>query len=941
MASGLPYPAPQDGAIPTGTVTFLFTDIEGSTQRWDGHGEAMLAAVQRHDAIGRAAMDAHGGYVFKTVGDAFCVAFARTDAAVAAALDFQRALAAEDFTAVGGLRVRAALHTGAANERGGDYFGSTVNRVARLLSIGHGGQTLLSGVMHDLVLGALPQQASLRDLGEHRLKDLSRPEYVYQLVAPELASEFPALRSLESLPNNLPLQMTSFVGREREVAEITELLGTHRLVTLVGSGGIGKTRTSLQVAANLLDGSGNGVWFVELAPLASGEYIPAAVAQALGLSLPPEGDLVANLVKMIKSWQALLVFDNCEHLVEGSARFISGVIRGCPRVSVIASSRQALGVAGEMTFRLPSLAVDDGAVGVVTNAREAAISPAIALFVERANAADRHFTLTDENASTVVEICRRLDGIPLAIELAAARVKILSPRQLRERLDERFRVLTGGSRDVLPRQQTLRALIDWSHDLLDDRERMLFRRLGIFVNGFTLEAATAIGTSDDLDELDLFDVLASLVDKSLVLAEPDGDTLRYRMLESTRAYAREKLDASGESHERAFRHLRHLRDRFVGERERFRRTGRMEPCERLIAIELEDVRAALDWGMANSETVLASEMIVAVEQDWNKVALAAEGYERIANAIELLRAGAAASLRSSLFAFKGRFASDFGRSTEACVLTSEGVRLGRASGDRTTLAFALMIQSTGLRRAGRIDDAADAAAEAETLISNEDRWLALIALNMKAVLVGTRGDHESAVSLLQELRDKHRALGNRSATVVSGLNLAEEEHALGKTERAVVILQETLADIQSAPTRFELHYVTGACNLIGYLVALDRLAEARATARELFRRHRSDAIYIAQISFALEHLALVLVLALEGDDARAAELAAHADAALRDLGHEREFTEKATRTRLDALLEKRLPSDQRTALETRGAAMSREEAVALALAALEESPDDA
>ncbi len=936
MASGLSDPAPLDGAaLPTGTVTFLFTDVEGSTERWDAHGETMSAAVQRHDAIGRAAMDAHGGYVFKTVGDAFCVAFARSDAAVAAALDFQRALAAEDFTAVGGLRVRAALHTGAANERDGDYFGSTVNRVARLLSIGHGGQTLLSGVMHDLVLGALPAQASLRDLGEHRLKDLSRPEYVYQLVAPGLASEFPALRSLESLPNNLPLQMTSFVGREREVAEIAELLGTHRLVTLVGSGGIGKTRTSLQVAANLLDGSGNGVWFIELAPLASDDYIPAAIAQALGLSLPPEGDALVHIVKRIISWQALLVFDNCEHIIEGAARMIWAIVRQCPKIAILASSRQGLGIAGEATYRLPSLGVGDGTT--VTNAREAAVEPAIALFVERAIAADQRFALTDENASTIADICRRLDGIPLAIELAAARVKMLSPRQLRERLDERFRVLTGGSRNLLPRQQTLRALIDWSHDLLDDRERMLFRRLGIFVNGFTLEAATAIGTSDDLDALDLFDVLASLVDKSLVLAEPAGEALRYRMLESTRAYAREKLDAAAESQERALGHLRYLRNRFIDERERLNRTGRMEPIERLITIELEDLRAALDWGIANGEALLASEMIVAVGSGWRTVALVGEGYERIANAIELLGDGAPASLRSWLFTCRGVFAADFGRITESCEFASEGVRLGRESGDRTTLENALLNQTFALCRASRIDDAADALAEAEALISSEDRWLALVALNNKAILVGIRGDYESAVRLFQELRDKSRTLGNRTGAVISGLNLAEWEHALGKTERAVDILQETLADIQSAPTRNEQFYVVGSCNLIGYLVALDRLGEARATARELLRRHGSDAIHIGQINKAFEHLALVF--ALEGDLARAAQLAAHANAALRNLGFEREFTEKATRTRLDALLAERLPSDQRESLMARGAAMRNEEAVALALAALEEPPD--
>ncbi len=936
MASGLPAPAPLDGvALPTGTVTFLFTDIEGSTERWDGHAEAMSAAVQRHDAIGRAAIDAHGGYVFKTLGDAFCVAFARPEAAVAAALDFQHALATEDFAAVGGLRVRAALHTGIADERGGDYFGPTVNRVARLLSIGHGGQTLLWGVMHALVLGALPPQISLRDLGEHRLKDLSRPEYVYQLIAPELASEFPALRSLESMANNLPLQMTSFVGREREVAEIAELLGTHRFVTLVGSGGIGKTRTSLQVAANLLDGSGNGVWFIELAPLGSGDYIPAAIAQAIGISLPPEGDALAHLVKTLKSWKALLVFDNCEHLIDASAKSIAALLRGCPKVSVLASSRQGLGVAGEATYRLPSLAAGDAEPDGLS-ATDAAAAPAVALFVERAISADHRFALTDDNASTVVEICRRLDGIPLAIELAAARIKMLSPQQLRERLDERFRLLTGGSRDVLPRQKTLRALIDWSHDLLDDRERMLFRRLGIFVNGFTLEAATAVGTSDDLDELDLFDVLASLVDKSLVLAEPAGDTLRYRMLESTRAYAREKLESAAESQERALRHLRHLRDRFGDERERSNRTSRVEPCERLIAIELEDLRAALDWGTANGEVILASELLTAVRRDWYTVALAGEGYQRIADAIELLGDGTAVSLRSALFTLKGTLASDFGRVTESYDFTSEGVRLGRASGDRVTLAFALNQHSTGLRRVGRIDDASDAAAEAEALISSEDRWLALVALENKAALVGIRGDHESAVRLLQDIRDTHRALGNRSAAVISGLNLAEWENALGKTERAAVILRETLADMKSAPTRSESMLVVGACNLIGYLVALDRLSEARATARELLRRHGSDATHIGQITFALEHLALVL--ALQGDDARAVQIAAHADATLRSLGLEREFTEKATWARLDAFLAERLPNDQRESFTARGAAMRNEEAVALALAALEEPP---
>jgi len=444
-------PSDMPAAIPSGTITFVFTDIEGSTQRWDRDRAAMELAVRRHDAIMRDAIAAHNGHVFKTIGDAFCAAFARPEDAVAAMFDAQRALGAEDFSAVDGIRVRAAIHTGTADERDRDYFGPAVNRVARLLGIAHGGQVLLSGVTSDLVQGSLPSQASLRDLGEHRLKDLSRPEYVYQLLGPDLIAEFPPLRSLNAMPNNLPRVTTSFIGREDEVADITALLAKHQLVTLVGSGGVGKTRTSLQVAANLLDGSGDGVWFIELAPLSSGDLIPGTVAETMGLTLPAEGDPVDLLVRALAKKRALFVFDNCEHLIGASARVIAAIVRGCPQIVTLASSRQGLGIAGEATYRMPPLTTPRDAEGASLTAADAPRYAAIALFVERARASDHRFVLTDENAPIVAEICRRLDGIALAIELAAARVKILSPKQLRDKLDERFRVLTGGSRDVLPR----------------------------------------------------------------------------------------------------------------------------------------------------------------------------------------------------------------------------------------------------------------------------------------------------------------------------------------------------------------------------------------------------------------------------------------------------------------------------------------------------------
>lgn len=350
-------PGPPTPARPTGTVTFLFSDIEGSAQRWDRHRAAMQDVVRRHDALMQTAIAAHDGYVFKTIGDAFCAAFARPEEAVAAILDAQRALGAEDFSAVDGLRVRAAVHTGTADEREGDYFGPAVNRIARLLAIAHGGQVLVSGVTTDLVQGALPPAASLRDLGKHRLRDLARPEQVYQLVAADLVADFPPLRSLDVLPNNLPLQLKSFVGRKTEIAEITALIEQHRLVTLVGSGGVGKTRTSLQVAANILDSFGDGVWFIELAPLASGEYIPSAVAQALGFQLESDGDRLENLVRELKEKHALLVFDNCEHLVEPAARMTSAILHGAPKVKLLASTRQGLGIEGEETYRLLSLEV--------------------------------------------------------------------------------------------------------------------------------------------------------------------------------------------------------------------------------------------------------------------------------------------------------------------------------------------------------------------------------------------------------------------------------------------------------------------------------------------------------------------------------------------------------------------------------------------------------
>ncbi len=865
--------------------------------------------MARHDELMRATLEARGAYVFKTVGDAFCAAFATASDAIAAALDAQRALAAADFSAVEGIRARMALHSGSAAERDGDYFGPTVNRVARLLAIGHGGQVLLSGACTELVRDELPPQCSLLDLGAHRLKDLAQPERVYQLIAPELPQAFPELRSLDHLSNNLPTQLTSFVGREDDVAEIMSLLQQHRLVTLTGSGGVGKTRASLQVAANLIDGFGDGVWFIELAPLTSGEYIPSTVAQALDLKLASEGDPVENLVRALKGKQTLLVFDNCEHLVEPAARVLAAILRGCPKVEMLVSSRQALGIAGEVSYRMPSL-----------GDREA-----IALFAERARAADTRFTLTGENTPIVADICRRLDGIPLAIELAAARVKMLSPKQLRERLDERFRVLTGGDRSALPRHQTMRALIDWSYDLLDERERTLFRRLGIFVNGFTLEGAIAVGSGDGLDELDVFDVLASLVDKSLVLAEPQDDALRYGLLESTRAYASEKLDDAGERDFIVDRHLRYLRDRFAELWERREEIARATELIAALQTELEDVRFALDAALTRSEVAGGAALLANIYTTWQAIGIDSEGMARCEAYLAVLPADHS-RLRARLLTALSHLLGESGRKVRALEVATQAVEQARACGDGASLAAALCRYAQQATFFRRFDDAESALVQAEA-IPWASANLRLLLLETRAVLSHLRGDLETAARTWEQLRTELRSHGNVRGELAGAFNLAEVEHARGQTQRAIAIVRETLPVVRAGDDKGALALLL--VNLAGYFAAVDDLANAVASSRESIGIHAASEPDHVRVAMAIEHLALAI--ALRGDRACAAILEGYADAAFSRHGFERESTETTTHDRLAALLRESLAADELTRLTAEGAALKPEAAIALAM----------
>lgn len=484
------------GALPTGTVTFVLTDVEGSSRLWETDPAAMRSALSRHDELIEETVAEHGGSVVKPrgEGDSRFAVFPRAADGAAAALAIQLRLAAERWGTSSAVRVRIALHTGEADLREADYYGTAVNRCARLRDVAHGGQVLLSEVTAELVAQGLPEGASLLDLGSHQLKDLSTPEHVFQLAHPDLPRLFPPLESLNARPNNLPARLTSFIGREKEIAEVGTLVAAGRDVTLTGSGGVGKTRLAYQVAAEVMDEFPGGVWVSELASVSGGGLVPQTVATSMGLREEPGRTILETLVDYLKGRRALIVLDNCEHLLEGCRELVRRVLERCEGVRVLSTSREPLGVPGEVLYPVPSMPVpheeSDRSLEAI------AFVESVRLFVERATQSKPAFQLNNDNVLGVASICRRLDGIPLAIELAAARVRHLTPNEIAERLDDRFRILTGGNPAALGRHQTLRAAIDWSHDMLTEQEKVLFRRASTFAGGFTLEAAEEVCGED-------------------------------------------------------------------------------------------------------------------------------------------------------------------------------------------------------------------------------------------------------------------------------------------------------------------------------------------------------------------------------------------------------------------------------------------------------------
>jgi predicted ATPase/class 3 adenylate cyclase/DNA-binding CsgD family transcriptional regulator len=778
--------------LPSGTVTFLFTDVEGSAYLWEQHPAAMRLATARHDILVEAVVGRIGGAVVRPrgEGDSRFAVFARATDAVTAAAALQQALTAEPWATPTPLRVRLGLHTGEADLRDGDYYGTAVNRCARLRAIAHGGQILISQATRDLVGLALIDGVTLRDLGEHRLRDLTASEHVYQLVAPGLPSEFPPLHSLDALPNNLPRQLTSFVGREREIAEVQRLLGSSPLVTLTGPGGSGKTRLALRVAADVVEQYRDGVWLVELAPLADSLLVPKVLAEVLSVPEQPGRDLREALADVLRRKQLLLVLDNCEHVVQACAELVAALLRACPDLRVLATSRQSLHIDGETTWRVPSLTISP--VESLPSVEALARHDAPRLFLERARAVLPGFAASDQNLPTIVRLCARLDGIPLAIELAAARVRALGLDQIDARLDDRFRILTGGNRTAPPRQQTLRATADWSFDLLSERERTLFRRLAVFTGGWTLEAAEAVGAGDGLAADKVLDLLAELVDKSLVIADDTGGTVRYHLLETMREYGWEKLRAVGEEPAIRGRH----RDWFLALAEDANRRLRgSEQVELLAHLEREhdNFRSALTWCLANDgDSEAALRLSGALAWFWRIHGHVGEGRRWLDQVLTNPSPTAKATwIRAVNGAGFLAFAQD--DLDRAIGLFAESLRAAREQDNRSEVAWALH----GMGRAtwGKRDYV-----EATTILEESlatfrdlgDNTGAAYSLFWLANVVRERDEHAAASALYAEALDTAREAGDIWLTAWILISSAHLAFSRRDVERAALLYGEGL-----------------------------------------------------------------------------------------------------------------------------------------------------
>ncbi len=775
--------------LPNGIITLLFADVEASARLWESHPEAMQNAVSRLDSIVALNVAAYEGSLVKPrgEGESLMVVFSSSLSALQAACAIQSACTAEKWNENTPLSLRCALFTGEAQLRDGDYFGATVNRAARLRAIAHTGQVVLGETTYQEVVTCLPDNYQLKDLGIHRLKDLETPEHVWQLVHPSLPEEFSRLRSIQL--HNLPPPSTNFVGREPVLAEIREHLSRAQLLTLTGTGGCGKTRLSLQVGQEWLDRTRDGVWFIELAPIANPSLVPRTVAQALGIKDQPGQSVADTVLDALSRSETILILDNCEHLIEACALFARQIIAQCPKVRVLASSRESLGVLGEIIYRVPSLSIPK----LNSTLEEAEQSESVCLFRDRALQQDPAFLLNAENILSVVQICHRLDGIPLAIELAAARIRSLPAQAIATRLDNRFRLLSGGSRTSLPRQQTLRALIDWSYDLLHEEERSMLCRASVFTGGWTLAAMEEVCVGEDVQKGEIKPLLNSLVDKSLVMPDEREGRTRYRLLETVRQYGLDKLMERGEGISLRERHSDYFLQFAV-------RSAPLllghEQAETLYHLEAEhdNIRRALEWRLGDMEGASQSLKFGAnLWRFWMMHAHLFEGRAYLKEALEQSGANVESPDFANTLIGAGVLAWCQGDPEEATYYYKRSLTLLRALGDRQGEGNALNNLGLVLMEQGDYASARQLYEEALAIRRAIQHEVGIhVSLNNLGNLAFYLGDYESAWERYQESLELRRQMGDRQNTSHSLYNMGLIAERQGRYEEARQLVEESL-----------------------------------------------------------------------------------------------------------------------------------------------------
>jgi predicted ATPase/class 3 adenylate cyclase len=781
--------------LPSGTVTFLFTDIEGSTRLLQRLGDRFPAVLKEHHELLRAEIDVEGGREVSTEGDSFFVVFRTAPEAVAAAVAMQRGLSEHPWPEDGGLRVRMGLHTGEGMLEGGTYVGLDVHRAARIAAAGHGGQIVLSSASRGLVEHALPHGVALKDLGEHRLKDLSHAEHLFQVVIEGLPSDFPALRSLDARPNNLPVQATTFVGRERELAACRRLLGGSRLLTLTGPGGTGKTRLGLQVAAEELTEFADGAFFVALGPIADSALVPSTIAAALSVREESGSPLSDTLKAHLSDKELLLLLDNFEQVMEASS-LLSELLGSAPRLKAIVTSREVLGLYGEQEMPVPPLGLPDPRR--LPDLESLSQYEAVALFIERAMAARPDFAVTNENAPAVAEICVRLDGLPLAIELAAARTKILSPEAILSRLDRRLELLTRGARDLPARQRSLRGAIEWSYDLLGEAERRLFERVSVFRGGGTLEALDAVCDPQTL-EIDILDGLSSLVDKSLIRREETlGGEPRFRMLETIQEYGLERLNQSQDADVMLRRHAEHFLALAEEAEPEVEGPDQATWLDRL-DLEQDNIRASLRWAIDWGEAETGLRMVAALWRFWQQRGYLSEGRRYADQLLEMPPGTASPAVRAKALGAAGSLAywqNDY-PATQARY--EEALALSREDGDTRLIAeatynigFLPMIEGNDRAALALLEQSLELFRQLDDPVR-----IANVAGGIGMIL-GRSGDFQKALQLMEEAVTSIRKTGNKFALADELTGLAGVYHRLGRDEDARDAIVESLVLFREA-----------------------------------------------------------------------------------------------------------------------------------------------